>query len=112
MESTKTIVLHAQEVKNGAAKFISCNAEINGKWYKIKFTKTCSKTPTKRGLYDLTVSVDDLSLEKGKPYVNKQGKKVMTNDILWVRDCVELRKYTEEDFAEANRLRMAEIFGD
>ena len=40
MENIKQIVLHAQEVKNGAAKFISCNDEINEKWYKVKFTKT------------------------------------------------------------------------
>ena len=112
MENIKQIVLHAQEVKNGAAKFISCNAEINEKWYKVKFTKTCPKVPHERGLYDLTVSIDDLSLEKGKPYVNKQGKKAVSNDVLWVRNCIELRKYTEEDFAEANRQQMAEIFGD
>ena len=112
MQITKTITLHAQEIRNEKNKFIACSAEINKKWYKIKFTQSCNIVPKEKGLYTLVVDVDEISLEKGKPYTNSQGKKVNTNDIIWVRNVVELTKYSEEDLAKANRLSINAVFGD
>lgn len=108
----RTIKLHAQEIKKDKQTFISCSAEINGKWYKIKFTKDCDNAPKRKGLYELTVNFDNLSREKGKTYTTKDNKKAVSNDIIWVKNIVSIEKYSEEQLAEENRLEMSEIFGD
>ena len=109
MESTvRTITLHSQEVKKEKQTFIASSAEINGKWYKIKFTQDCEGAPKKRGLYDLTIDFDNCSIEAGKRYTNSKGKSGVANDTIWVG----LRQYTEEELKAANRMAMGNIFGD
>lgn len=114
MSNIKTITLHTQEVRKDKQVFYTNTAEIRGKWYKIKFTKTCDNAdiPHERGLYELKVDVDNLSLQRGKPYTDNQGKRVVNNDILWVKSVIQLRKYTDDDFKDANRIVMSEVFGD
>lgn len=113
MESTvRTITLHSQEVKKEKQTFIASSAEINGKWYKIKFTQDCEGAPKKRGLYDLTIDFDNCSIEAGKRYTNSKGKSGVANDTIWVRHIVGLRQYTEEELKAANRMAMGNIFGD
>ena len=111
METIRTIVLHAQEITKDKQRFIACSAEINKKWYKIKFTKDVTDAPKTKGLYDLTIDFDDCSIEKGKQYTNKQGKKGVENDTIWVRHIVGMRMYTEDDLKAANRIAMNEVFG-
>lgn len=106
-----TILLHAQEIKNDKQKFIACSAEINGKWYKIKFTKECEGTPKKRGLYDCTINFDDCSIEKGRIYTRNNGETGIANDTIWVTNIVGLRQYTDEELKAMNRLAMGNIFG-
>lgn len=113
MENTvRTIVLHSKEVKNGEQKFISSSAEINGKWYKIKFTKDCDGIPEVRGLYELTIDFDECSIEAGRKFTNKRGRDGVENDTIWVNHIVGLRQYTEEELKALNRTSMLAIFGD
>ena len=113
MENTvRTITLHSQEVKKEKQTFIASSAEINGKWYKIKFTKYCEGAPKTRGLYELTIDFDECSIEVGKRYTNSKGKSGVSNDIIWVRSIVGIRKYTEEELKHENRMAMGYIFGD
>lgn len=113
MENTvRTITLHSQEVKKDKQVFIASSAEINGKWYKIKFTKECDGSPKTRGIYDLTIDFDECSIEIGKRYTNSKGKSGVSNDIIWVRHIVGLRQYTEDELKAANRMAMGNIFGD
>ena len=109
--NTKIIELHSQEIRKDKQVFIASTAEINGKWYKIKFTKDCEKSPKVKGLYELTINFDDCSLERGKPYTNKEGKKGISSDVIWVRKITEIRQYTEDELKEANRIAMANVFG-
>lgn len=110
---TQTIKVSAKEIKksDGTGTFPSCSAKIGEKWYKIKFTQDCTVSIKKRGLYDLTVKLDDISRQKGREKTLKGGKKVMDNDTLWIRKVVSLRKYTEEEMAELNRRDLDEVFG-
>ena len=51
MENTiRKITLHSQEVRKDKQVFIASSAEINKKWYKIKFTKECVDAPKTKGL--------------------------------------------------------------
>lgn len=113
MENTvRTITIHAQEVKNDKQTFIASSAEINGKWYKIKFTRDCDGIPKKRGLYELTIDFDECSIEVGKKYTNSKGKNGVENDTIWVRHIVGLRQYTEDELKAINRASLSTIFGD
>lgn len=111
MTTQRTFTVHAKEVRKENRSFITCSAEINGRWYKIKFTKECNQMPKVRGLYELTIDFDNCSLEKGKPYTNAQGKKGVENDTIWVKSVISLRQYTEEELNANNRAVMYEIFG-
>ena len=112
METIKKITLHAQEVRKDKQSFIACSAEINKKWYKIKFTKDCKDAPKEKGLYELTIDFDDCSIEKGKPFTSKSGKKGIANDNIWVRNITAIRKYTEDELKAANRVQMSALFSD
>lgn len=111
METVRTIILHAQEIKKDKQSFIACSAEINGKWYKIKFTKECDGTPKTKGIYDLTIDFDECSIEVGKKYTTTNGKYGVSNDIIWVRSIVGLRKHSEEELKADNRIQLGKIFG-
>lgn len=113
METIRTIKIHAQEVqKSKKEKFIACSAEINGKWYKVKFVKGVADAPAENGIYDLTIDIDACSFEKGKYYQNSYGEQKRANDIIWVRNIVALRKHTEEELKEENRAVFGEIFDE
>lgn len=110
METIRKITLHAQEVKKDKQSFVACSAEINKKWFKIKFTKSCNNAPKTSGLYELTIDFDNCSIEKGKPFTTKSGRKGVANDIIWVREITAIRKYTDEELRAANRIGMSAIF--
>lgn len=107
----RKITLHSQEICKDEQVFIASSAEINKKWYKIKFTKECVDVPRTKGLYELTIDFDECSIEKGKQYVNSAGKKGIANDTIWVRHIVAIRKYSDEELKAANRIAMIELFG-
>ena len=108
----RKIELHAQEIKKEKQSFIACSAQISGNWYKIKFTKDCENAPKKKGIYTLIVNLDDCSLEIGKPYTTKNGKKGISNSIIWVRKIHEITAYTEEDMKNKNRTVLSSVFGE
>lgn len=106
----QTIKVHAREIESGKQKFISCSANINDSWYKIKFTKSCENAPKHKGLYDVTFETKTASIEKGKPYTNKNGKKGVDNPTIWIKEMVKIRAYTDEDYERENENAFAEIF--
>lgn len=110
METTRTFMIACKEIKNNEQKFIASTAKINGKWYKIKFTKECETAPRKKGLYDLTVDLKDISIQKGKKYTNKKGEEKIENDTLWINKTTNLRKYTEEELEKRNMEALSEVF--
>lgn len=107
---TATIKIHTREIKKDGKKFFSSTANINGEWFKIKFTTECVGSPRARGLYDLTVDYDDCSVQKGSYYTSKTGEQKKDSDIIWVRKIADIRKYSDEELKEANRATMAAIF--
>ncbi len=107
----RTIILHTQEIVKDKQKFVAASAEINGKWYKIKFTQNCEGIPKKKGLYELTFNVDNCSVEHGKLYTTKDGETKTANDVIWVKEIVKLREFTKEELEELNRLVFKEVFG-
>lgn len=110
--TVRTIVLHSQEIKKDKQSFIASSAEINGRWFKVKFTKECDGQPKTKGLYELTIDFDECSIENGKIYTRADGTTGIANDTIWVRTIAGLRKFTEEELKEANRESMKALFGD
>lgn len=108
----RTFTIHAQEIKKEKQSFIACSAEINKKWYKIKFTKECEGAPKRKGIYELTIDFDCCSIERGKRYTNSQGKHGISNDIIWVREIANIHPYTDEELKASNRMAMSNIFGE
>lgn len=112
MANTRTFTIHGQEIKKDKTKFIAFSANICDEWYKIKFTQDCKNVPREKGLYDLTVDLANCSFENGKTYTAKDGSIRPSNHIIWVRKITDVRKYTEEELAERNRIVMEGIFGE
>ena len=112
MSNIKIIKLHSQEIKKEKQTFVASSAEINGTWYKIKFTKDCENAPKRKGLYKLAVNIDDCSFEPGKPYKTENGKRGVSNPIVWVRKITKIVPYTEEELKEMNREAMNNVFGE
>lgn len=108
----KTVTVYAKEIKNGNTQFVANTTNINGNWYKVKFTKDCKESIKSRGIYELSAYVDDMSVERGKRGLNAKGKEVTYSPTIWVKSCVLLRKYTDEELKLRDRERMAEVFGD
>lgn len=111
MEYTRKIELHCREVKKDKTYFIVSTAELNGEWYKIKFTKNCENTPKNRGLYELTIDLGDCSIQDGKEYTTKDGEIRKDMATVWVRNVISLRKYSQEEMSERNREYMERVFG-
>lgn len=113
MKTTRTIKLHTQEIRKDKQVFFASSAKIKDVWYKVKFTKDVTNMPKEKGLYDLTVDLDDCSFEKGKTYVSKKtGEVLLENSTIWVRKITDIRKYNDEDLKMINRAEMSEIFGE
>lgn len=110
METTRTFMIACKEIKKDEQKFIASTAKINGMWYKIKFTKECETAPRKKGLYDLTVDLKDVSIQKGKKYTNKKGEEKIENDTLWISKTKNLRKYTDEELEKRNIEALSKVF--
>lgn len=108
----RMFVVSAKEITQGKQKFIVCNTNVYGTWYKFKFTKECEKQPKKQGLYDISVESDNMSVQRGKPFTTKNGQVKEGNDIIWVRAIKSIRQYTEEELAQRNRDKLNEIFGE
>lgn len=106
-----TTRINGKEIVNGNSKFPAFTAKINGKWFKIKFTQECEKAPKTRGVYDLTFDTLKSSIQKGKKYVTTNGKEGYGNDIIWIKELVNVVKYTEEQLAEINAKDVEAAFG-
>lgn len=104
---TRTFKISAKEIKkkDGTGSFISCSAKIGDNWYRVKFTRDCERTPKRRGLYDITVNDDNMSIQKGKiksPYAE--------NDTLWVRVIDDIRRYTNDEVTALNTAKLSKVF--
>lgn len=110
-EYIKTCELHCREIKKENNAFIVSNAELNGEWFKIKFTKSCNQVPRERGLYSLTFDLGESSYQEGKTYVTKDGEVKKDTPTIWVKDVIELRKLTKEEISKKNREQMGKILG-
>lgn len=110
MENTLKFKLHAREVKYENINFISCSAEIKNRWFKIKFTKDCEVSPQKRGLYDIEINPDECSIVKGGLFFRKDGTQGEENPTIWVRNVVNLRRWTEDEMKAENRAKFDEFF--
>lgn len=112
MNKEQLIFLHAKEIKTEKGKFYASTANINGKWYKIKFVDTCTIKPKKEGFYYLTINIEDCSLQAGKTYTKKDGSLAKGSPVIWVREATKIRAETEEEAKERNVKSMTGVFGD
>lgn len=97
-----TTRINAKEVQNGNSKFPAFTALLNGKWFKIKFTQECEKSPKTKGVYNLTFDTKNSSIQKGKKFKREDGSEGVGNDTIWIRKIEKVVKYTDEELAEMN----------
>lgn len=108
----RTIKIYAKEIKKDKQTFTVCSGKIGENYYKIKFRKTCKNAPDEIGVYDLTVDLKNCSIEKGKPYTDKETKKQKIGQAtIWVEKIEDLRKYSDEELQEISLKNLQEIFG-
>lgn len=112
MNKEQIIFLYAKEIKTEKGKFYASTANINGKWYKIKFVDTCAIKPKKEGFYYLTLNIEDCCLQAGKLYTKKDGTLSKGSPTIWVREATKIRAETEEEAKERNIKSMAGVFAD
>lgn len=112
MNNIQTINVYAREINSNGRMFVTCTANINNRWYKVKFKRGVANNPTVRGLYKMTIDVDDCSIEKGSKYTDKNGKTAVGNPTIWVGAIKSIEQYGDDYFKEKNREKFAEIFGN
>ena len=113
MENTQKLTIYAKEIKLGDGKsFVAFTTLVKTKWFKVKFTRNCLTTPKEKGMYHLTIDVNDVSIEKRKFYTDKNGMKKQGNPTIWINKVVELSKYTEEELKQIREAKLESVFGD
>lgn len=113
MEKTQKLTIYAKEIKLGDGKsFVAFTTLLKNKWFKVKFTRNCLTTPKEKGMYHLTIDVNDVSIEKGNFYNDKNGEKKQGNHTIWINKVVELSKYTEEELKQIREAKLESVFGD
>ena len=113
MENTQKLTIYAKEIKLGDGKsFVAFTTLVKTKWFKVKFTRECLTTPKEKGMYHMTINIDDVSIEKGKFYTDKNGVKKQGNPTIWINKVVELSKYTEEELKQIREAKLESVFGD
>lgn len=113
MEKTQKLTIYAKEIKmNDGKAFVAFTTLVKTKWFKVKFTRNCLTTPKEKGMYHLTIDVNDVSIEKGKFYTDKNGVKKQGSPTIWINKVVELSKYTEEELKQIREAKLESVFGD
>lgn len=115
MRKTVTFTVKAKEVTKGRQKFISASAKINGKWYNVKFNRTCSKIIEEEGYYDITVMTQDINIAEGESYKDSCGNIKKSNDTIWVREIAKIVGSDAEEISreheENRKKKICEVFG-
>ena len=63
MENTQKLTIYAKEIKLGDGKsFVAFTTLVKNKWFKVKFTRECLTTPKEKGMYHMTINMDDVSI--------------------------------------------------
>lgn len=106
MERTFRISAKDIKKKDGSGSFISCSAKIGDSWYRVKFTRDCESSPRKRGLYDITVDDNSMSIQKGKV-----RDAYIENDTIWIREIKKMHKYTDDEINAMNTEKISKLFG-
>lgn len=111
MEKQITINARKKATSRGTP-FYTYSANINGKWFQIKFNKSAGNRPEASGVYVFTVDTNDLSIAKGKFYNGRDGKQHQENDTLWIAKYTAASKLTDEQLRKRDSDEIGRIFGD
>lgn len=103
--------VNAKIIERENQKFPAFTAKINGKWFKIKFTQECEKSPKQKGVYMLKFDTINSSVQRGKKYVNSRGVEGVSNDTIWIRKIESIVKFTEEELAKMNAEEVENAIG-
>lgn len=109
MERIKTIQINAKEIKKDKQTFIACSAKIGNNWYNIKFRQECEISPKQKGIYELTIDLNNCSMETGKYFTKEDGTTNKRNDTIWVKKVNNLRKFNEEEMQDLNATKFENI---
>lgn len=107
----RTFKVYAKEIntKDGN-KFVSLSTSYNGEFYKFKFKKVCTSNIQLKGVYDVVLDLNDISVQAGKIKTNKDGQEYKENATIWVEKVVSIRKYSDDELKAQQLNRNFELF--
>lgn len=106
-----TFKVYAKEIttKDGN-KFVALSTLYNGEFYKIKFKKACTTNIQLKGVYDVVVDLNDISVQRGKIKTLDYGKEYKENATIWIDKVVLINKYSDEDLKLQQLNKNKELF--
>lgn len=85
--------------------------KLKDTWFKVSFNKTAGFINADVGRYILTVDKDDLSVQEGKPYIDRAtGESKLSNPTLWVKRVVSMNRVSDEELRREQRELIDKLF--
>lgn len=107
LKTLKRVYAKKITTKDGKS-FIRCITKVNNTFYNVKFTQDCNQSIKKVGVYELTVPLKSMGIQESK--ILPTGFK--PNDTLWIRECEDIRQYSQDELDELGSKRVSDIFND
>lgn len=107
LKTLKPVYAKKITTKDGKS-FIRCLTKVNNTYYNVKFTQDSDNSIRKVGVYEIIVPLKGMSIQEAKPI--STGFK--PNDTLWIRECDEIRQYSQDELNELEYKRVSDIFND
>ena len=107
----RTFKVYAKEIttKDGN-KFVTLSTVANEQFYKFKFKKACTSNIQLKGVYDVVVDLNDISVQRGKIKTTEDGREFKENSTIWIDKVVSIRKYSDEELKAAQLNKNLELF--
>ena len=106
----KTFRIYGKEIKTEKNSFIAFSTKINNRYFKVKFTKDVDGVPKRKGVYNLTVNMKDISVQNGAKYEAKDGTIKDGTTTLWIRNLISVNKVSQEILDAENEKTVYELF--
>lgn len=107
----RTFKVYGKEIttKDGN-KFVVLSTAYNEEFYKFKFKKACTSNIQLKGVYDVVVDLNDISVQRGKIKTKEDGTEFKENATIWVDKVISIRKYSDEELKAEQLNKNFELF--
>lgn len=111
MSNQRTFKVYAKEITTKDGKsFVALTTGYNDVFYKFKFKKACTTNIQLKGVYDVVVDLNDISVQKGKIVARADGTEYKENSTIWVEKTISIRKYSDDELKAQQLNKNFELF--